>query len=1090
MTAVATPPVPDATRCPACRAPLAGPSACAACGLRLTGPDAVRLWELDCALLALDAQRGRLLSERTAVLARLRPDGAPAPATVPVPVPGQAPVRVLAPRAEWTPQRVQNLLLALGGLLLAVAALVFAAVTYDRLGAAGRSLVLVVLTVAAGAAAPRLRSRGLQATAEALGGLALVLAALDAYGLRTLGLADDSSALSYAAGSAAVLAVLAAAYARAVPLRLLQAAAVAVAQLPAVLLLARYDAAPATAALVLAGLATVDLAVLRLLPVLPHAARATLAAAAGGTVGVALLLAAVAPRDAAAATALVACAAVLGLAGTAVTDRTGRALLTGAVVPVLGSAAWTLADHASRPLVLAAVGLVAVLAAAQLPRAERLGPVVGALLVSAAGLAAVVEDALRGLLLPVTWLGAPWTLPAGRGLRGALAPGDAWTGTLAVPVVLLAAALSATAAAVALHRLRAAAVPVGVLVAATVVLLPLGLDLGFGGGLALLLVLAGALAAAGALVGRARSRTAGTALAATGTAVALLTAAWSTASQDATLAVLPLVTLGVAALAATRRGLPAATHGPGRAARDGDRRCRRRVAGAGDRPGRRTAPARRGRPARWRAAARRGAPGRQRRRGRRRRDGRRAADDRRRRLAVLGARGDRSARPGDRPAHRPPPGRTARCAAAVRVVLGAPARRRHHRPRAVRPAARRARPAARAPAPPAGAGDAVLGGVRPGAVARPAAQPARVLRRRGAHPAAAPGAGRPRGAARRRAVRPAGTARGRRCGPGRGRPAAARALRRGAPPLAVARRRRRAAGGGRRDVRAAAARDRPAAGPVRRAELTRTGQTGAVTRADLAPADEETPGWRDLTVWRTRSGRLLVRVARALARLVGPHLAVLGLLAVAGVAVTALTATSAVIYDDVSEQDGVAGLDRPVLDAAVAARTPLLARVVTAYTDLGGPVWMPVLAVSAVAAMAIAWRRWTPVALMLVAAAGSLAMTAAGKAVVGRTRPPLVDAVPPYESSASFPSGHSLNAVVVAGVVAYLLVLHQRSARVRAATVTAAATFATTMGLSRVYLGHHWLTDVLVAWTLGLAWLTVVVAGHRLLLTVRRRGAS
>jgi membrane-associated phospholipid phosphatase len=46
------------------------------------------------------------------------------------------------------------------------------------------------------------------------------------------------------------------------------------------------------------------------------------------------------------------------------------------------------------------------------------------------------------------------------------------------------------------------------------------------------------------------------------------------------------------------------------------------------------------------------------------------------------------------------------------------------------------------------------------------------------------------------------------------------------------------------------------------------------------------------------------------------------------------------------------------------------------------------------------------------------------------------------------------------------------------------------MGLSRVYLGHHWLTDVLCAWALALAWLTIVITTHRLLLTVRRRRLS
>jgi L-ascorbate metabolism protein UlaG (beta-lactamase superfamily) len=50
--------------------------------------------------------------------------------------------------------------------------------------------------------------------------------------------------------------------------------------------------------------------------------------------------------------------------------------------------------------------------------------------------------------------------------------------------------------------------------------------------------------------------------------------------------------------------------------------------------------------------------------------------------------------------------------------------------------------------------------------------------------------------------------------------------------------------------------------------------------------------------------------------------------------------------------------------------------------------------------------------------------------------------------------------------------------------------FVRAVGAPRNLLGYHWLTDVLVAWALGLGWLTVVITAHRLLLTLRRRDAA
>jgi undecaprenyl-diphosphatase len=147
---------------------------------------------------------------------------------------------------------------------------------------------------------------------------------------------------------------------------------------------------------------------------------------------------------------------------------------------------------------------------------------------------------------------------------------------------------------------------------------------------------------------------------------------------------------------------------------------------------------------------------------------------------------------------------------------------------------------------------------------------------------------------------------------------------------------------------------------------------------------------------------------------------------------------------------------------------------------------MPVLALLATGLMVWRWRSRTPLVLMLIAAAGSLAMTVAGKDLIGRARPPQTLAVPPFERSPSFPSGHTLNATVLTGVAVYLLLRRLESVRARVATVVAGALFAGSMGLSRVFLGHHWLTDVVAGWALGLAWVAVVVTAHRLHLTVRR----
>lgn len=265
-----------------------------------------------------------------------------------------------------------------------------------------------------------------------------------------------------------------------------------------------------------------------------------------------------------------------------------------------------------------------------------------------------------------------------------------------------------------------------------------------------------------------------------------------------------------------------------------------------------------------------------------------------------------------------------------------------------------------------------------------------------------------------------------------------------------------------------------------------------MTPEENAPTDPGVPGelrrdrfigGQDLTRWKSPLGRFLASaIDRAAARL-GSHTALILTLALGVLIAVILTAVFAQVYDAVTEADGVAVLDHPLLEAAKSIRSPVLNTVATAYTNLGGAIGLPILGL--IATVALAWRRrsWTPVVLILTAAAGSLLMTIAGKPLFGRARPSLSDAIAPYEHSASFPSGHALNSIVIAGIVAYLVILRRPTRRGRVLTIGVAAFFALTMGLSRVYLGHHWFTDVLSAWALGAAWLALVITAHRLYLS-------
>ncbi|MFB9529370.1 SCO7613 C-terminal domain-containing membrane protein [Nonomuraea roseola] len=136
------------------------------------------------------------------------------------------------PQGEVSRKTAQNLLLVLGGLLIAVAAIVFTVVSWGRLGIGGRAAILTGLTAVTLAVPAVLLRRKLNATAETVGVLGLALMLLDGYAAAAAGLVGSVDMWDYTAATIAVVALAAALYARLLPLKVPLPLAVVLAQAP------------------------------------------------------------------------------------------------------------------------------------------------------------------------------------------------------------------------------------------------------------------------------------------------------------------------------------------------------------------------------------------------------------------------------------------------------------------------------------------------------------------------------------------------------------------------------------------------------------------------------------------------------------------------------------------------------------------------------------------------------------------------------------------------------------------------------------------------------------------------------------------
>jgi membrane-associated phospholipid phosphatase len=193
---------------------------------------------------------------------------------------------------------------------------------------------------------------------------------------------------------------------------------------------------------------------------------------------------------------------------------------------------------------------------------------------------------------------------------------------------------------------------------------------------------------------------------------------------------------------------------------------------------------------------------------------------------------------------------------------------------------------------------------------------------------------------------------------------------------------------------------------------------------------------------------------------------------------------------------GLSGWDQHIYEAFIAWRTPVRSRAFWLFTLIGDDSLMASLTTVTVV-LAWAWGRRAFAA----AAAGGLIVTWAveqtAKALVGRARPSQALALIDRPISQSMPSGHAVVSIVFIGLLVYALFRwterrplggdHGRSSAagapvagravtaLRWAGLIAAVPVVGMIGVSRVYLGVHWLSDVLGGWCLGGAFLIITL---------------
>jgi Membrane-associated phospholipid phosphatase len=186
--------------------------------------------------------------------------------------------------------------------------------------------------------------------------------------------------------------------------------------------------------------------------------------------------------------------------------------------------------------------------------------------------------------------------------------------------------------------------------------------------------------------------------------------------------------------------------------------------------------------------------------------------------------------------------------------------------------------------------------------------------------------------------------------------------------------------------------------------------------------------------------------------------------------------------------NGPTGIDQHITDWFAGRRTTTWSHVMGRVTWLGSSV--VVIPITVLTTIGLGWaHRGRLAAFVVVTVTGAALVNSLAKDFVGRNRPPAAVRLQ-HPHASSFPSGHSTQAAATYVALGIVILVLTRSRVTRVISWTLLIGIVIAVGVSRVYLGVHWTTDVIAGWIVGTAWTLGVACAFGLLAPQRAAGAA